>query len=240
MNTELLTVNRDNRYIQSSFQLTLNEARVLELAHAKVKFDTDPEPVLEFTAEEFGQAFNIDPRNAYKQLAEGVNQLYERSADVIGVLATDSLSRFRLASESHYIESEGRVRIGLTRAMTELLKVSKDNGGYTGYSLLQVKNLNSTHALRLYQMMSRYKQTGWAEHSLDDWKFYFGVQDKYPRWADFHRWVLIPAIKNINAVSNYHIDISGKNKGLKLFKKGRKIDRIKITFTQKDQLLLEL
>jgi plasmid replication initiation protein len=235
MNTELLTVNRDNRYIQSSFQLTLNEARVLELAHAKVRFDTDPEPVLEFTAEEFSKAFNVDPRNAYKQMAEGVEELYERSADVIGALATDSISRFRLASESHYIESEGRVKVGLTRAMTQLLRVSKTSGGYTGYSLLQVKNLNSTHALRLYQILSRYKQNGWAEHTLGDWKFYFGVQDKYPRWVDFKKRVLNPAIKNLNEVSNYQVD---KNYILK--KKGRKIHRIKINFKDKDQLLLEL
>lgn len=233
LNTDLLTVNRDNRYIQSSFQLTLNEARVLELAHAKVKFGTEPEPLLEFTADEFSQAFGVTLNNAYKQMAEGVEQLYERSAEIIGLLATDSLTKIRLASRSDYVKSQGRVRLRLTPEMVDMLRITKDSSGYTGYSLLHVKNLNSTHALRLYQMLSRYKKTGWAEHSLEDWKFYFGVQDKYPEWYEFKRWVIEPAVKNINQVSNYEVKYTTK-------KQGRKINKIRFDFVEKEQLLLTL
>lgn len=235
MNTDLLTVNRDNRYIQSSFQLTLNEARVLELAHAKVQFNTEPEPLLEFHAEEFMQAFGISEKNAYNQMADGVDDLYNRTAEIIGLLSSKSLSKIRLASRSDYVPEEGMVRIRLTPEMVDMLRLTKENEGYTGYKLLHVKNLNSSHALRLYQLLSRFKDNGWVEHSLEDWKFYFGVQDKYARWVDFRKRVLDPAAKNINEVSNYTIDMN-----YELTKKGRKIDRIKITFKDKEQLLLEL
>ena len=48
---------------------------------------------------------------------------------------------------------------------------------------------------------------------IDEWKEFFGVVDKYPRTAEFKRWVLLPAIAEVNAQGDFRISLNQEKIG---------------------------
>ncbi|MBR7551394.1 replication initiation protein, partial [Mycobacterium tuberculosis] len=56
-------------------------------------------------------------------------------------------------------------------------------------------------------------QTGNCKKSVDDWRHFFGLDDKYEKIAEFKRWVLIPAIKQINAQGEFELSIEQQKLG---------------------------
>lgn len=56
------------------------------------------------------------------------------------------------------------------------------------------------HARRLYAALADKKRMGnpyWS-FTMDEMRAIFDVQDRYPKWADFRRYVLLPAIEEVN------------------------------------------
>lgn len=225
-----LTVTRSNMLVHSSYQLTLNERRLIECGIAKIKRGSTVPETIEVTAEEFASAFNIDMRNAYAELEDATDNLYEQSIEIINP-EKDARARFRWVEGVKYFDGEGRVELDFTKWVRPYLQDLSDN--YTSYRLLDIQRLNSTHAMRLYELLMQFQKTGIRRDSLHQLRRLMGVEDKYPKWIAFDRRVIRPSVENINKSSNWKVTYKTK-------KKGRKIDRIEFQFHLKDQPLLDL
>lgn len=226
-----LTINRSNTLVYSSFQLTLRARQLIEVAIAKVSSKDGIPETLEITAEEFGSAFpDIKSNEVYKELNKAADDLYEQSIDLINP-EKNARARFRWVDGVKYFDGEGRVEFDFTKWVKPYL--TELQGSYTSYRLLDIGRLRSAHAIRLYELLMRYQDTGFRTDKLDRLKELFGVQEKYSKWYEFERRVLKPSVKNINESSNWKVTYSTK-------KKGRKIDRVEFKFHLKDQPLLDL
>lgn len=227
-----LTVNRSNTLVLASYSLTLNEKRLIEIAIAKISTEKDIPNIINITADEYQSSFpDIKPNESYKELRKATDNLYEQS---ITLLAPEQKARaqFRWVDAVKYFDGEAKVELSFTQWVKPYLSQLKE--GYTTYRLLDIGRLKSAHAIRLYELLMRYQDTGFRVDKLETLKELFGVADKYPRFADFNRWVIKPSVENINESSNWHI------KPITIKKKGRKIDRIEFRFHLKDQPLLDL
>jgi len=226
-----LTINRSNHLVQASYYLTKNEKYLIELAIAKVSTKSGIPDKIEITAEDFASAFpSITLKESYKALKRATTELYERSITIKGEKLGEE-GEFRwIDAKVRYSEGEAKVSISFTKWVKPYLTELK--AGYTTYRLLDIGRLRSAHAIRLYELLMRYQDTGFRVDKLDALKELFGVQDKYTEWYEFDRWVLKPSVKNINESSNWKVRYKG-------VKKGRKIDRIEFKFNLKDQPLLE-
>lgn len=71
------------------------------------------------------------------------------------------------------------------------------------------------HARRLYAALADKKHMGqsWWEYSLDDLRAVLDATSKYPRWVDFSRYVLIPAVEEINDFGTVKLKTTPKKKG---------------------------
>lgn len=226
-----LTINRSNTLVYSSFQLTLRARQLIEVAIAKVSSKKGIPETLEITAEEFSSAFpDIKSNEVYKELNKAADDLYEQSIDLINP-EKNARARFRWVDGVKYFDGEGRVEFDFTKWVKPYL--TELQGSYTSYRLLDIGRLRSAHAIRLYELLMRYQDTGFRTDKLDRLKELFGVQEKYNRWVDFDKRVLAPSVKNINESSNWKVTYSTK-------KKGRRIDRVEFKFHLKDQPLLDL
>ncbi len=84
------------------------------------------------------------------------------------------------------------------------------------------------HARRLYAELADKKhlrQSHW-EYDLDELRALFQAQDKYERWVDFNRYVLTPALAEINDFGTVTVKAKAK-------KKGRAIDRVRFDWNWK-------
>lgn len=69
------------------------------------------------------------------------------------------------------------------------------------YTTLDVKCLisfNSQYSFRIYQIIQQFKNTGFRRINIDTLRDVLQIGDKYPRTNDFKRFVIDPAIKDIN------------------------------------------
>jgi len=78
---------------------------------------------------------------------------------------------------------------------------------YARISLSIQRKFAKGHALALYENCVRFrgiKTTGWIP--LEAWRKLFGIQEtQYKEYKDFSKWVLKPAIEEVNDVSDIHI-----------------------------------
>ena len=76
---------------------------------------------------------------------------------------------------------------------------------FTKYSLSNIVYLNG-NAIRLYEVLKRYQYKGECEITVDKLKFYLGIENKYTKFYEFKRWVLIPSQKEIEQYTDIRFE----------------------------------
>ncbi|WP_163598197.1 replication initiation protein [Moraxella catarrhalis] len=103
---------------------------------------------------------------------------------------------------------------------------------FTQFLLSDVAEFGSIYSYRIYQLFMRYlnKKTGkgWVQISFDELRYMLVLIDKYPLTADLKRWVLAPAVKEIN-------EKSPLDARYELVKTGRKFVAVKFFFELKEK-----
>lgn len=69
---------------------------------------------------------------------------------------------------------------------------------FTQFLLNDVADFSSIYSYRIYQLMMRYKSTGYVKISLNDLRFMLMLMDKYPLTADLKKRVVDTATDEIN------------------------------------------
>lgn len=223
-NQNNLTVVKHNDLNRAGFKLSLDERRLILSSVAKLNPRKPMVDEVKIHASEFAHQWGLDERNAYEQLKEARQNLFDRKISLRG----DKKGRdIRWIYDAEYADGNGYIKISFSPTVKPYLAELKNH--FTSYHLTDVKNFKSGHAIRLYELMMQFKNTGWFDESLENLKAMFGVSDKYDRWVDFKAWVIEKAVNEISKISNYEIKYTTK-------KRGRKISRVMFTFALNKQL----
>lgn len=101
---------------------------------------------------------------------------------------------------------------------------------FTSFKLKNILYLNSSHAIKLYQILTQYKNIGEREIKLDDLRSILGVSETktYEQYGSIKRKILEISKREINAKT----DITFSYKPIK---QSRKVVAIKFKITQKSQ-----
>lgn len=226
-------VVKSNALVQASYKLSLNEQRLILLAvsglHSQrpgVRPGFNQVDGIRISADEFAEAFNLPSNKAYEALKEATNDLYERS---IFEISGKSVSKMRWVSAVKYHDGEGWAVLSFTPHVTPHL--TSLSGKFTEYRLGQVANLRSTYAIRIFEWCVQFADNGWLHIELPDLVKRLGVN--YIRFVDIRRKIIDPAIAELRAKSNLHID-------WKPVKVGRKVTAIRFEFREAEQGKLDL
>ncbi len=76
-----------------------------------------------------------------------------------------------------------------------LLQLKKE---FTTYRLSYITRLTSKYSIRLYELMCRYKTLGQASFLLSKLRTELSADTVFKQFKEFHRRVIIPAVKEIN------------------------------------------
>lgn len=218
-----LTISKANRFVEASYQMTLDEMRVLSLTLGV--FDpTDPSKRgFDFTVEEFCRHFpDVDSKSAYTQVQNAIRKISKRW--VVLVDNERELTEVVLVNKRTYFKKEGRFYIEFHEDLMPY--IAELHGNYTKYHLVNIGAFTSTHTIRLYELCSQYKKLGEREISLETLKDWLQISNKYDLYANFRKWVLEPSIKEINEKSDLLVDFEP-------LKRGRKITALHFTINPK-------
>lgn len=219
-----LVVAKANNFIEASYKMTLDEMRVLALTLGV--FDPDnPKREFDFTVAEFVEQFpDVNPDIAYVQVQNAIRKISSRWM----TLEDNERVKREVAfvTDRTYFKKEGRFQIVFhEKLLPYIADIKRD---YTKYQLEHIGALNSTNTIRLYELLARFKDTGWRTISVDELKEKLQIADKYPRYNSLNERVLTPAVKEINEKSDLLVSFGTE-------KRGRKITALKFSITRKSK-----
>jgi plasmid replication initiation protein len=226
--TKDISISKSNTLIEAGFDLTLAEHDLMTLAINKLhKQDTGNHEVF-ITAQEFAVANKISESHAYQQLKATADKLMERQLKFplyvdldkkrnkepnIVCVVPPKHGRYETVPTKHnwlqsvgYMESNGFIYLLFTDPIRFL--IDKTGDAYTTYNFTNTIEMPTFGGKRLYEMVCKWKDLGKTKMMyIDEWKEFFGVADKYPKVFEFKRWVILPAIAEVNAQGDFRISL---------------------------------
>lgn len=210
-------VVKSNALINAMFDMTLQGVRFFAFAISLLDRTQIPEtgkPVdLEIPVLEFAKAFDLDPKNAYREIEVLADQFQRKIITLQPNQTIEGIYRVKvgLISKQKYFDGEGRVWIRFDEDIVPHLLCLKEQ--FTEYRIKDVYQFSSVHTWRIYELLEQYKSIGKREIELDELKRKVGIAGLYERIGDLKRRILDTAVKEINAVSDIQVQYEQKKRG---------------------------
>ena len=235
--TELITAKdnlkatQDNQLIEACYSMTLNEKRLLLFGISKINPSTFPDVnkpfKFEMTAQEWKEQFGGD--NPWLMLKRSAKKLMGRTLTLHSKTTQSNVpdeTMLNWFEEAKFFNKQGRVLVTFTRSVQVRLAGMLEQ--FTTIDLLAVSELTSIHAVRLYELLSQFKSTGYRVMTIEDFRFAMDVVDTNQGTKNLKRRVLIPAVKQLNEKSDLFCVVED-------IKEGRTITGFKFVFRTQEQ-----
>jgi plasmid replication initiation protein len=225
-----LTVSKSNKLNEASYRLTLQEQRLILACIAPLDSRNNlPKKEVTITASEYAEYFQLDMKNAYRELYKAADGLYNRSIKLKGV--DEDIELRWVQKKVLKTKGEGTVTLLFSDEIINYIAGLKSH--FTSYKMRHVAELKSVYSIRLYELLIQFKKTGERTIHIEELRELLGVDDKYSQFRDFNKWIIKPAIAELNTKSDLTIQ-------LETVKKGRKIHAITFNFTLNDQMKMDI
>ena len=209
-----LVVAKSNSFVEASYQMTLDEMRVLSLTLGV--FDPiNPKRGFDLTVSDFCENFpDVNPDIAYVQVQNAIRKISKRWMTLVD--NEKELTEVAFVTKRTYFKQEGRFYIEFHEDLIPYIANLKNR--YTKYELVHIGAFTSTHTIRLYELMAQYKNSREKsrEITIESLKDWLQISDKYPELRDLKKRVLTPAINEINEKSDLLVSYEPVKRGRKI------------------------
>ena len=225
-------VVKDNALIDASYNLDIVEQRLILLAIIEARETgkgVTHDSLLEVHASSYINQFHVEKHTAYKVLREAAKALFNRYVtyhDINPNTGKDRSFHVRWVDKIGYEQDSGLVYLRFSQDIVPL--ITRLEANFTSYEIQQISNLSSAYAIRLYELLIKWRSVGKTPiFDLATFRKQVGVLDnEYSQMSDFKKWVLHFAISQINE----HTDITVS---YEQHKAGRVITGFTFSLTQK-------
>lgn len=224
-------VSKSNVLIEANYTLNLVAQRLIVLAIIKARNQGELAKVgglHRITAIEYQTHFGCALPMAYESLKSACKSLYESDFVWIGEDEDGDPQEVssRFVQRAAYNEGKGYVEVMFGNDIIPLItRLSKE---YTEYELIQIRNLNSVYALRVFETLMQWRIVGKTPLiTIGNLRKRLGIEEhQYKTMSNFKKRVLDLAVNEINQ----HTDIMAT---YKQHKEGRNIIGFTFTFKPK-------
>jgi len=223
--------------------LTLSEKRIVAMAiglidskkRRPIATSISDVPVTRITASEYAETFDVDIDTAYNQLEDASKNLYQRSITYfepshIRKSAAMATVRMRWIGAVKYQKGEGWIELQWwPQTFRELTNLRQN---FSSYQLRQASALRSVYSWKLLELLNRFKSTGWAEYTIEDFSESMEATPKQrANFAMIERDIIKQAIKELTEKDNWIIKLTK-------IKAGRRVARLRFDFERNPQMQL--
>lgn len=242
---QLDTVNRersakiykaDELLQKGRFSLSLTEQRIILYTISKIKPTDEKFQEYVFDLKDFYNICGIKEKDSYNEIKKIMGELRRKSwwifmedPNAPGTECESLVNWFTILRTNR---NTGKFTIMFhPDMMPYLLKLArqreKGKGYFTQYEFRYVLPMRSQYSIRMYELLKSYQknnQEWWFK--LDKLKRILDCEN-YKRFADFRRYVIEPAVREINKFSDLNINY-------KTEKDGKHVDEITFFLTEKN------
>lgn len=225
-----MRVYKANAVVEACYSLSVAEHRLLLACFAQIGKKATDKRLYRVYAHKIAALAKISPQDAYRDAAIAVERLYERSIEVFEGPNGDAppkKRKFRWIQEAVYAEGEGYVDIRLSTSILPFVNNLLEQ--YTVYNMQDVAQMTSQYGIRVYELLVQWQRRGHREVDVEWLRRALGVNEKYPNFKDFRRWVISQAVKQVNEHSP--LDVSWEER-----KTGRRITHVTFHFAEKPEV----
>lgn len=233
-----LTVVKSNRIVEASYELTLNEQRLILMCIAKIKRgdDINADTIFEISVSEFATRFGLTMGRSYSQLQDATERLYERSVSIKGISSRPNKPKIKVIksrwiSNIRYLEGEGGIHLQFSPVMIPY--ISHLHSEFTIYDLESISKMSSTYSIRIYELLTQWVSVGKRSISVEELREILCLENKYKAVKDLKARVINPAIKEINNTSDLNVSYEQ-------YKEGRSIKGFDFLLEKKQSLKLKV
>lgn len=215
---QMQVYKRDDMIQKGRHELSLQEQRCVLYAISKIKPEDSIFEAYTFELAEFYNMCGLQG-GSYTELKAILKGLSDRSWwATIDDKGTESLVRWFSTLRTN--QKSGKVTIKFHEDMMPyLLELSKQERFYTHYELQYILPMKSQYAIRLYELLKSYQKNNYEWFfEVDTLKKLLNCEN-YTRFPDFRRWVIEPAVAEINEFTDIKI-------AWEPIKQGRKVVRV--------------
>lgn len=222
-------VFKSNALIEASYRLSLYEQRIMLACIAQVRRDeplTDQQ-LYTVSAQQIAEMTGTKLGTTYQHLKAASERLFDRRVTLNEAPNGAGNSKVRLTrwvQEVVYMESMGSVSMRFSTPMIPYLSQLTEQ--FTRYALSDVAKMTSGHAIRLYEILVQWRSIGRREVEIAWLREAMQLEDRYSNIRDLKRWVIEPAIEQINDHSPLQVAWTQR-------KAGRKITHLIFDYTAK-------
>ena len=220
------SVTKSNNLIDASYKLNVQAQKLVLACLAKIDSRKSIPKEVSITALEFGELMGIE-HNVHRELYKAADALFKSSITLID--DKEEVELYWVQKKVKKLKGQGKVTLVWS---DDVLKyISQLRNRFTSYKLRDIADLQSSHSIRLYELLMRFNDTNIRKISIKDFKSALGISDKYEQYKDLNKWVIEPALKELSR----KLDIE-----VTTFKTGRKITALYFVFSDKKEVQHEL
>lgn len=206
-------VTQHNDFIRKArFNLTLLEQKVFLYLVSRIRPDDDDFQWYEFTIDELCKVFGFTGTGNYNRLKAALKSLSDKSFYMVDGFGAETLVRW--LSKIKLFPRSGVIHVKLDEDLKPYLLGLKKN--FTPYQLENVLVMRSTHCILIYELLLSYSRSDEQRElkiSVDELKSFLQVSENYGEWKDFRRWVLLPALQQINTYTDLQVTMEPVRRG---------------------------
>lgn len=211
-------VVKSNALINAMFDLGLQANRFLAFAISCLDRHQEPTPgeplEIEVDVPGFAEAFEIDPKNAYREVENLADQLQRK------IIQFESKPGERIKvgiiNRQKYIDGEGRIWLRFDEDLVPHIIGLKEK--FTRYRIKDVYQFKRASTWRVYELLKQFKDIGKREFDIEEFKLKIGVTGSYDRIGNLKQWVIDPAIAEINSTSDILVAFDQEKRGRRVVK----------------------
>jgi plasmid replication initiation protein len=203
-----LTVRQSNTLIDASYRIaSVGEGRLIRALIAQISPSDEDFKLYRVSVVDFARLFNITGESAYEQIKKAADELTSRK---IRIEKGKSWLFMNWLSSAEYIQGSGYVELCFDKKLKPYLLQLK--GYFTQYELESVVSFKSAYSIRIYELLKaeQFKagKNGYFQRTFqyEELRESIGIEStEYALFADFRRYVIEIAVREINTASNIAI-----------------------------------
>ncbi|MEL7530507.1 MAG: replication initiation protein [Bacteroidota bacterium] len=204
-------VVKDNKLINSRYNLNVSEVRLFLSMIAQIRREDKDFKTYRIQISEFADALGTSSKNIYDRAKHTSKRLMEQ---VLEIEEDDGPLQVALVSSAKYYEGKGYVDLRFDPALKPYLLQLKEK--FTSYDISNVLQLQSAYSIRIYELLKQYESIGERTFNLIELKEILGVANRYTRYNDFKRYVLLQAEKELKIHCDIYFEFEERKRGRKI------------------------
>lgn len=209
MKKDKLTIVKKNDLIENFvFNASVLELQLLNYAVAMTNsYEYQGDIIYKIEVNDLEKIYGTNSKNGYSYYKDALRRLHERTFSYInddGNIVTEHVLKKRI----HNDQSE-HLSFVFSDYIGSRIQLIKDN--FTSYGIEQISKFNSKYSFLLYELLlMKLKRTKGLSHkteiNISMLRNKMELNDKYPRFIDFNKKVITPAVDDINKHSDLSVD----------------------------------